>query len=129
MLIGCGRRGAYRTVPSVKGATVDVHHASLIKCCGRVQWCTVSYLDSSVIPPCSIRIFLYRNTPTIFLLLYAFIFFHLHNFNFFLSKHKILKIKEFQLNYLKFLKFKISHTFKFSYPEFQSTFLLLYRLI
>ena len=35
-------------------------------------------------------------------------FFHPRNFNFFLSKHKILK--EFQWKYLKFLKFKIQPT-------------------
>jgi len=50
------------------------------------------------------------------------ILFSLHSFSLshsqsFLSKHKILKIKNFQLKCLKFLKFKIYQTFKFFYPN------------
>ena len=50
-------------------------------------------------------------------MIFTFIFFHPHNFNFCLSKHKILKIKEFQLMYLKFLEFKIYQNFKFLHPH------------
>ena len=35
----------------------------------------------------------------------------------FLSKHKILKMKEFKLKHLKFLKFKIFQNFKFLHPN------------
>ena len=60
------------------------------------------------------------STSIIFFSFFSFIFFSFFSFMFFtliiltfLSKHKILKIKEFQLKYLKFLKFKISQNFKF----------------
>jgi len=52
----------------------------------------------------------------------SFILFSLHSSSlspsqFFLSKHKILKINFFQLKCLKFLKFKIYQNFKFFYPN------------
>ena len=60
------------------------------------------------------------STSIIFFSFFSFIFFSFFSFMFFtliiltfLSKHKILKIKEFQLKYLKFLEFKISQNFKF----------------
>ena len=41
-------------------------------------------------------------------------FFHSHNLFY---SNTILKIKEFQLKYLKFLEFKISQNFKFFHPN------------
>jgi len=61
-----------------------------------------SHVDDSL----RISILLFGSIPIIFFLLFAFIFFHHHNFNFFYP-NTILKIKGFQLKYLKFLEFKI----------------------
>ena len=109
---------------SVTGAVVTAHHVAEVLtsaeglrhalrltecCCGRVWWWTSSCPSS--------LIHLFGSTPIIYSLLFAFIFFDPHNFNYFLSKHKILKIKEFQLKYLKFLEFKIYQDFKFSHPN------------
>jgi len=84
----------------------------------------VVYVVMSQFPydsPCRINTLLFRSTPTIYSLLFAFIFFYPHNFNLFLSKHKILKIKEFHLKYLKFLEFKgvfgLHFHFLFSFSE------------
>jgi len=66
--------------------------------------------------PCRISILFLGSIATISSLLFTFIFFHPHNFNFFFQT-QILKIKEFQLKYLKFLEFKISQNLKFSYPN------------
>ena len=57
--------------------------ASLTECCDQVWWCTlyVSWFpcDSS----CRINILHFVSTPTIYSLLFTYIFFHPHNFNFF----------------------------------------------
>ena len=85
--------------------------APLTECCGRVWWNMLScfgFLRLSM----SHQYSLWKYTHHIF-------FFFLHSFSLtliiliFLLKHKILKIKKFQLKYLKFLEFKISQNFKF----------------
>jgi len=90
--------------------------APLTECCGRVWWCTPLCFDS----PATFY------AASVFFSLEAhqsYILFSLHSFSFtltiliFLSKHKIVKIKEFQLKYLKFLEFKNSQNFKFPHPN------------
>ena len=122
-----GIGGHVELYPLVRGAAVAIHHVSEVLASAEslghalrhvvgVRWC---------MPPCpgssttfhvaSIFFFLKAHQP--------YLFFYLHSFFFtftiliFLSKHKILKIKEFQLKYLKFLEFKILQNFKFSHPN------------
>ncbi|KAG4930344.1 hypothetical protein JHK82_047409 [Glycine max] len=59
--------------------------------------------------PCRISILIFGRTSPISYLLFTFIFFHPHNFNFFYPNTKFEKKN--QLKYLKFLNFK------FSYPK------------
>ena len=125
--IRCGRRETRRTPPANQGSSRRYPSrdrgvrrdegsgsclAPLTECCDQMWRCNhcvpVPY-DSF---PCHISIFLFESTLIIYSLLFTFIFFHLHNF--FLPKHKILKVKKIQLKNLKFLKFKSSQNFKFS---------------
>ena len=73
----------------------------------QVWWCMLSYPSSPGTPyVASILSSLEAHQSYIFFVLHSLIL--PSQFLFFLSKHKILKIKEFQLKYLKFLEFKIS---------------------
>ena len=115
---GAGVGGHVELHPSNKGVVVAVHHATevlagtVVVGCGGVHY--------PILVPCELHIshsiILFRSKLIISSFFFAFIFFHPHNFSFFYS-NIILKIKEFQLKYLKFLEFKISHNFKFSYPN------------
>ena len=114
---GAGVRGHVELHPLVREAVVAAYHmvevlageeglSHVLRCwlwmvwLGMVIYVVVSRLFSDSLY--RINTLLFWSTSIIYFLLFAFIFFHPHNFKFFLSKHKILKIKEFRLNYFKF---------------------------
>ena len=113
---GVGIRGHVELHPLVKGAIVTSHHAEEVligtKGLGHAlrRWLNtmvgsvVVYAAVSQFPcdsPCRINILLFGSTPTISSLLFAFIFFHPHNFNFFIQiqnfENKRISIKVFEI--------------------------------
>ena len=74
--LSCGR-GARR------GGGPESGLAPLTECCGRVWWCTPPCPGSLRLP--HINILPFGNTPIISSLFFTFIFFHPHNFNFFIQ--------------------------------------------
>jgi len=97
-----GIAAAYHAAEVLVGAKGVVGHVlclwlNVVVGCVGVRCRILVLYDSS----CRINIIFFESTPTIYSLLFTFIFFHLDNFNFFYP-NTTLNIKKFQLKYLKF---------------------------
>jgi len=115
---GAGVGGYVELHPLVRGAVIVVYHLAKVfvdaKGLGHVLRCWLNVVVGCsgvcrrVLIPLRLlmrhQYILLFGSTLIISFLFAFIFFHPHNFNFFIQI-QILKIKEFQLKYLKFLEF------------------------
>ena len=84
--IGCGHREHVEQHPPRK---LVMSWAPLTECCGWVWWCTPSCLGSPMTSHAALIFFSLESHQSC--LLFALIFFHPHNFNFFLFKYKFWK--------------------------------------